>query len=235
MKPQIPFGIISIKHSFPVNMNYHKQSFKLKIDYEPKFAAGYFWAQQFWFNRGNGGYYGIQSDGDIDGTRQKIAIFSIWESVAAVKSSQPGSSAESFGHEGSGFSCKIPFQWEEGSSYKLELRRIFSGNIMENISWEASILNIVSNQAFLIGCISVPAVWGNLQPNSNFFVEYFRNVPSCYDTPFEKSVYGNLVMIDETEIDPIDSSYETYGQCADVGTISKNEYNDFIIESGCKR
>jgi hypothetical protein len=234
MKPQIPFGIISIEHSFPANTNYYKQSFKLTVEYEPKFTAAYFWAQQFWFYGGDGGYYGLQSDGDINGTRQKIAIFSIWKSVAAIKSSYPGSSAESFGHEGSGYSCKIPFPWEEGSSYKLEISSKPSDNIKDNISWEASILNITSNQTILIGCIAVPTDWGKLQPKSNFFVEYFRDVPSCFDTPFEKSIYGNLVMTEEREIEPINSSYKTYGQCAEIGTISKNEYNDFVIESGCK-
>ncbi|MBY0534901.1 MAG: DUF3472 domain-containing protein [Chitinophagaceae bacterium] len=230
MKPKIPFGIISIEHSWPANASYLKQSFALEVEYEPRITASYFWAQQFWFHGGDGGYFGIQSDGDINGTRQKIAIFSIWKSVGATRSDQANSSAESFGHEGSGYSCKIPFEWKEGIVYKLELVRKFSADEGKN-SWQAHIIDTSSKISFLIGTINVPLEWGNLQPKSNFFIEYFRAVASCQNVPYEKSVYSNPVMIEYTEIHPNSSNHKTYGECSSIGKIS-NQGNTFAIETG---
>jgi len=235
MEPKIPFGIASIEHTWPDNTNYCKQTFTLFVECEPKFTAAYFWAQQFWFHGGDGGYFGIQSDGDINGTRQKIAIFSIWKSVGTTKSPHPGSSAEPFGHEGSGYSCKIPFEWKEGILYKLEIRRAFVDSVYSKNSWQAFIKDMTSNQAFLIGSIEVPSDWGNLKADSNFFIEYFRYVPSCLDTPFQKSVYGIPLMFEEIKIEPYKSKYKTYGECAYIGSVLKNKNNEFIIESGRKR
>lgn len=234
MKPQIPFGIISVKHFWINSYNYYKTSFTLLVEYEPKIRAAYFWAQQFWFHGGDGGYFGIQSDGDINGSREKIAIFSIWKSIGAIKSNHAKSSAESFGHEGSGFSCKIPFAWKEGCVYKLELIRQSSADDTDTSSWQAYITDTGSSVTSLIGTINVPSDWGNLKPQSNFFVEYFRSVGSCQDTPFEKSVYGNLIMTEDKEIQPLNSSHETYGECANIGLISKTG-NSFVIETGQTR
>lgn len=234
MKPSVPFGIVSLKHTWPKNPEYTEQNFALTIDYEPKLESAYFWAQQFWFHQGDGGYWGIQSDGDINGTRQKIAIFSIWKAIDAINSTIEGSSAETFGHEGTGYSCKIPFNWDEGKLYKLRLLKIIPTNDDESVFWEASIVDMLDNKTFTIGRIAIPKNWGNLQEHSNFFVEYFRPINSCEETPYEKAIYSTPIMIEKIQVHPDNCIHESYGACASIGQISENVDGGFIIETGKK-
>lgn len=229
MKPKTPFGIVFIKHFWPESSQYQKTCFTLTVNEEPRMTASYFWAQQFWFHRGDGGYIGIQSDGDINGKRQKIAIFSIWKSVSAGKSVIHESSAEPFGHEGSGFSCKIPFEWLEGTVYKVVLQKVVLDSGRN--TWQGSIVDTSNGESSIIGRIEIPNGWGNLQPESNFFVEYFRPVESCESTPFQKSAFENPVMFEEVEIQPHKFDFDTYGECASIGTVAKNG-DVFNIETG---
>jgi len=220
MKPNIPFGIVSIQQSWTESSQYQKTSFTLTVNKEPRMNAGYFWAQQFWFHRGDGGYIGLQSGGNINGKCQKIAIFSIWKSVSANKSVIDESTAEPFAHEGSGFSCKIPFNWEEETAYKIMLQKV--GIKSAKNTWQGSVVNLLNGESSIIGNIDIPNEWGNLKPETNFFVEYFRPVESCESTPFQKSTFENSVIFKEVEVHPQKFNFNTYGECASIGTVNKN-------------
>jgi hypothetical protein len=227
MKSFVPGGIISIEHTWPLGNNYIEHSATLLIESEPKLESAYFWAQQFWFSNGDGGYMGIQTGGDLHALRQKIAIFSIWKALAAEKSTITNSFAGPFDHEGSGFSCKIPFEWKEGTMYILKLK-----NIESDTWWEASIEEVESTSISTIGRIQVPENWGNLKSKSNFFIEYFRPVNQCEDLPFEKTYFGEPVMKNNMEVRPNEHKICIYGKCISLGRIVENTGSTFTVETG---
>lgn len=230
MKPSIPFTTITLDHKWQVGNNYIEQSYILCIDVEPDFNAAYYWAQQFWFYGGNGnegGYFGIQSCGSIHNSTQKIAIFSIWRSLRAEKSCVINSSAEPFNHEGSGFSCKIPFPWEEGRKYKLTIRKLSLA------CWEASITDLAAGAEYSIGNITIPEEWGNLKPDGHFFIEYFRPIDSCEDLPYAKATYNRPVMANSAEVYPVHHNSKVEGPCEASGTIQMSE-GTFVIETGVR-
>ncbi len=76
----------------------------LTVLYEPKLPGlsghiDYFWAAQFWFGGGDGGYIGLQPDGIKKGAHVgKMAIVSIWDALDA----EPHENCEVFGGEGVG-------------------------------------------------------------------------------------------------------------------------------------
>ena len=62
----------------------------LTIEVDPGVQSAYYWAHQFGFKNGDGGYMGLQTNGFMQGEWVgKMAIFSIWEALAA----EPGPEA----------------------------------------------------------------------------------------------------------------------------------------------
>jgi len=93
----------------------------LTIDVDPGVQSTYYWAHQFDFKNGDGGYMGLQTNGCMQGEWVgKMAIFSIWEALEA-EPGDPGSSCEVFTGEGEGWSCRIKYNWVEGRTYCLQI------------------------------------------------------------------------------------------------------------------
>lgn len=64
---------------FP-KQNLNNIDFYFTIEHDPGTNTHYYWAQQFWFVNGSGGYLGLQRDGSLEnGKTGKVAIFSIWD------------------------------------------------------------------------------------------------------------------------------------------------------------
>jgi uncharacterized protein DUF3472 len=134
---------------------------------------GYFWSHQFWLVGGEAGYVGLQTVGSEP--TGKIAIFSIWDAVSA----DGPAFVSRFTGEGEGFSVRIPFEWEVGSTY--ELRVVAAGPHR----WEAFV------GAHLIGRIEVPAPWRGLRDVSIMWTErYAGPVASCADIAHSVARFG---------------------------------------------
>ena len=140
---------------------------------------GYFWSHQFWLVGGEAGYVGLQTLGSEP--TGKIAIFSIWDAVTADGPVY----VSRFDGEGVGYSVRVPFDWEVGSTY--ELRVAAAGPHL----WEAFV------GARLIGRIEVPARWRGLRDVSIMWTErYAGPVSSCADIAHSVAITaGDLVMI----------------------------------------
>jgi len=227
-----PGGILSVKHKWPNSKKFDNQDTFLTINQEPVEVSYYFWAQQFWFINGDGGYLGVQTGGQINGLNTKIAIFSVWQALDAKKANSTNSWAGAFGHEGTGFSCKIPFDWRQNIKYRLRLMKNASDTPPISNSWSAFIQEVSTGIEECIGQILLPSQWGGLTRDSNFFVEYFLPVNGCENVPFAQATlhrpnreYGNIIPIEVP-------TYETYGTCASNGRVTYRQDDSVLLETG---
>ena len=154
---------------------------------------GYYWANQFAFaNTGNGvdGYFGIQTIGSISSAstdpalrgnpasnrhiqRTRIAIFSIWNSLDGQPIGKK-SYAAAYGHEGSGWSCKIEYPWKQGVKYGFRVVETKEIDEKRNaIWWRGSVIDYSTNKETPIGKILAPRKWGRLSRHSSMFAEYY--------------------------------------------------------------
>jgi chitodextrinase len=139
--------------------------------------APYFWSQQFWLAGGSGGYSGLQTTAAYrpDGTRGKIAIFSIWDTFEMQAA--PGGSCNTFTGEGDGASCRIAWEWVPNHIYRLRVAT--SSSDATGRWWSSTVRDLTTGEERLIGSIKVPAAWGLLDDFMVSFTEYWGPVSDC--------------------------------------------------------
>ena len=140
-------------------------------------AASTFWALNWtWQDADFGGYLGLQTDGDrFGGARGELAIFSLWNAVAA-----DGGNCQPFGGEGEGFSCRLPFSFLADHWYRLRLWRL---EITEQGQWwGAWVIDDATGEEYLIGNIAVSAERLHVGAILNFS-EYFGSQVACDAVP----------------------------------------------------
>jgi hypothetical protein len=198
--------------------------FMLTINNE---APEYYWAHQFYFKNGDGGYMGLQTSARFNGTRTKVAIFSIWNAKSAEGAANGMS--EAFGHEGSGYSCRIPYNWQQGVQYRVRLWKI-EDNSNGDSWWGAWVTDMRTQKDDFIGKILVPASWSGLKPVSINFVEYWGMQDgkrhNCSEIPYTNSLFSFPSMNDGT-INPLNAAYKAYGECESIartGTVTSRSY-----------
>jgi hypothetical protein len=147
---------------------------------DPGPESTYFWAHQFRMIGGEGGYIGLQTKGNrIDGSLGKMAIFSIWDAEEA------DGPATRFSGEGTGWSCRIPYQWQAGRAYGL---RVFTPG---GGWWGGQVRDEATGQVSDLGGIRVPADWRNLDSWSVMWTEYYGPpLGSCRDLAHSSVVFG---------------------------------------------
>jgi hypothetical protein len=172
----------------------------------------YFWAHQFQLDGGEGGYLGLQTKGNrADGSLGKMAIFSIWDAVEAEGAGPEGSGAVRFGGEGTGWSCRIPYRWVAGDTYRLRVWTEGGG------WWSATVADEGSGQAHAIGRIRVPGDWGRLGSWSVMWTEYYGPpLRRCTDLAHSCAVFGTPTAEDGTRMVVPDRHHHhlSDGQCA---------------------
>ncbi len=145
--------------------------------------ATYFWSHQFGFVGGDGGYIGLQENGvGFNNYRGRLAIFSIWQATAAS-----GPACGTFGGEGTGYSCKIPYQWVTNRRYRL---RVWSmGSDSAGKWWGAWVMDRSTGVEDYIGSIRVPLPWGGLGSWSIMWTEYWSPITQCSDQPYANAIF----------------------------------------------
>lgn len=168
----------------PVN-GFYNFDVLLTIDVDPGVQSSYYWAHSFYFKNEKTGYMGLQTNGYIKGQLVgKMAIFSIWDALEAEPG--PGASSEEFTGEGEGWSCRIPYEWIEGRTYRLRVRAL--GNDEQgNEWWGAWIIDTSTSQETYIGKIKVPGSWQWLDDSSAVWVEYYGQVNNYDSIPYAKA------------------------------------------------
>jgi len=159
-----------------------------------------FWAHQFGFVNGSGGYLGLQ----IVGSQKKV-IFSIWDAITG----EPGNPFQE--GDGHGWQIIINYDWKLNRKYRL---RIWELNVEQNGDewWLAAVYDYASGVDTIIGKILVPAAWGWLSNTSVTWVEY-----AGYDSyvprniPYTRAVFSNLYARNPVENSGPDKLYVAYG------------------------
>lgn len=115
-------GIVSVQHSWPANSEFNKLSFFQQISNDGGTSSRYYWANQFQFKQGDGGYIGLQNRG----SKVHAFNYSIWK-AKGWKSGE----CSYFDHEGSGVQCQIVVPWKTGHQYKLDVSK--NGNLVTGV------------------------------------------------------------------------------------------------------
>ncbi|MDQ3932010.1 MAG: DUF3472 domain-containing protein [Actinomycetota bacterium] len=143
------------------------------LDHTP--GASFFWAHQFGFDAGDGGYIGIQDGSYPNGG--KIALFSIWQANAAS-----GPNCGVFSAEGRGYTCRIdPYSWVENRTYRLRVQA--SGSDDQGKWYGAWVQDVSSSIDSYIGKIRVPLSWGGLQGSTSWSEYFGPALKTCAEMP----------------------------------------------------
>jgi hypothetical protein len=140
-------------------------------------APATFWAQNWtWTGSSSGGYIGLQTDGTrFDGSRGDTAIFSLWNANGAS-----GPSCGTFGGEGVGYSCKLPYAISTGRYYRLRVWRLNADGLGQ--WWGGWVLDEQTGVETHIGSIRVASAHQLIAPPMNF-TEYYGTAVSCDAVP----------------------------------------------------
>ena len=198
----------------------------LTIEEAPK-KGNYYWAHQFQFkNPGDGGYMGLQLVNE-----NKIAIFSIWNALEAEAS--PDGYKVEFSGEGEGWSVRIPFEWEEKTTYTLRVWELSSSNEPNADEWwGAWIVNQETQKDTYVGKIKVPGSWNWLDSWSVSWVEYFGYVEDCDSLPYARARF-EFPSADSNTYEPVDMNTDIGERCTKYTKITETN-NGCIIETGKK-
>ncbi len=175
----------------PSGAGYYNLDMPVFTSNDPQASPGqatpaYYYATQFWFaNPGlNGGYIGLQSDGD-----GKRAIFSIWDASDAACGPVVGAICRPFSGEGEGYQTMIPYDWQAGHAYRT---RVWAVGVDEGGAWWlGAILDDMTGADTIIGTIRVPHGRGWLGGTLLNFVEWYGPQPAtCQDLPISVVFFG---------------------------------------------
>ncbi len=150
--------------------------------------GAYFWSHQFGFLNGDGGYMGLQNNGNtVSGQyNTKVAVFSIF---SAAIDATPGNCKIEYGNfdggAGAGTSCRIPYNWTFGHRYKM--RTVIGQNSdAAGTWWDGYITDLTSGVETQIGYIKVPKSWSGIN-SSIMWTEFFSaRAASCETHPYSR-------------------------------------------------
>ncbi len=173
----------------------------------------YFWAQQWRFEGGDVGYFGLQAhDRRDDGSVGKLAVFSVWSATGCADN--PGCQQSV---EGTPFwTCRRACEWVPGRTYRLRVTRTRPG------WWSASVTDRVTGAQLLVGSIQVPQGWGGLDlavHGSSMWTEFYAvnapgGVAACDLVSHARARFGVPVADGDTVVSAGHANRLGDGDCA---------------------
>lgn len=205
-----PGGMVQVDRSWPAaTQGYQSLDFGIQVTRDPGKGSFHYWAHQFYFVGGDGGYAGLQTDGE-DGAGKALNL-AIWKALDGVPLG--AAQCKPFDHEGDGVQCWLSFAWKEGVAYRI---RIASDGKQY---WKLSILDVSSRVETPVARIRVPETWGALQnASSEFFENYAQggdSLPSCAAVAPSSAIFGKTTA-NFGSVSPVMTKMKTYGECATV-------------------
>lgn len=197
-------GIVSTDARWPAaSAGYDRMTFYDQVDRDGGVRSNYYWANQFWFVGGDGGYIGLQNR-----SGQHWLNFSIW--LASGWDPASRAACSHFSHEGSGVQCQLQWDWKPGHKYKVDLVRA-SNRVTGTVT------DLMSGDSVAVATILIPTAWAGFKNAAVSFVEEFSQgsgqLASCSAIGAQSSVFyrpvanGNLPAASHTT--------RTYGNCND--------------------
>lgn len=213
-------GMVSYGHHFSTAGNHLEYEYNILDDGDSN--SNYYWATQFWFKNGNGGYAGLQR-----GSGKRIN-FSIWDVTEWDNNS--AAYCRSFDHEGDGVQCSYQYDWVEGENYKFDLAK-------EGRSVSLSVIATSTGVVTEVATIFVPESWGNIKNNINTFVEEYSQgagqLPSCNAMANTSSKIESVKMDGRAAIFATTKQYGNCGSyaeslCTNDGTCYSKTGEDYV-------
>ena len=179
----------------------------ITISTEPG-ANGYtYWAHQWGYAAGEGGYVGLQQR---TGT-EKALNFSIW-GATGWRDGAAGTYCRNFSHEGSGVQCDVTYDWRQGVTYTISVEKV------ANASWRATITDTSTKISTAVATIVLPSDRGGITTLSEWvenFAQGANTYASCAQVPKAVAVYGKP-RGNKGTVTPVSSSSYAYGNCASI-------------------
>jgi hypothetical protein len=146
-----------------------------------------FFAHQVWFNGGDAAYLGLQ-----DTPNGRIAIFSVWNSPGGAVAGS-GANCLTFGGEGVGWSCRVPYAWTVGTKYRL---RVWATASQANGSTQyiATVQNTATGVDTTIGYLWNAAGQGQLSSSVSWIEDYGTTTGSCGTETAASAVFSRPVL-----------------------------------------
>lgn len=201
----------------------------LTVDIDPGIKSYYYWAHQFSFENGDGGYMGLQTNGCMQGQWVgKMAIFSIWDALDAKPG--PGASFERFTGEGEGWSCRKKYNWVEGHTYGLRIEKE-EVDEKQNRWWGAYIIDTTTGEETFLGRIKVPASWKGLDASSIVWVEYYGKVYNCNSILYAEARFEQPTANSGSYV-PKEFTIEKGTACPNATSITSLENKGVLFKTG---
>lgn len=197
-------GIVSTDARWPAAAaGYDRMTFYDQVVQDGGARSNYYWANQFWFVGGDGGYIGLQNRAG-----QHWLNFSIW--LASGWDPASRAACNHFSHEGSGVQCQLKWDWKTGHKYKVEVARA-SNRVTGTVT------DLMTGDSVAVATILIPTGWSGFKNTTVSFVEEYsqgdNQLASCSAIGAQSSVFhlpvanGNLPASSQTT--------KTYGNCND--------------------
>ena len=152
----------------------------MTVEVDPGESASYYYSNTVYFpgyhvdasgSLHGAAYAGIQTNGHSgvdDRHVGKMAIFSAWDGKTGDV--VPGGWGSRFAENGTGYTVRVPFSWEEGITYRLQIAAVDEGP--DDRIWEATLTDVAAPSATRIGRITVDAAAGGIRRPITFHERY---------------------------------------------------------------
>lgn len=212
-------GMVAVNRQWPAtDVGFLDMEFGITVTQEPGRNGYTYWADQFWFKGGDGGYIGLQQRD----RNNKALNFSIWQATGWV--AEAGANCAFFGHEGSGVQCWIDYPWQQRTTYRIRV-------VAEDVGhWAAYITDTASGSRRKVATIQVPQTWGGIYATASFVEDYAQGADqrdSCAAVPPTSAVF-HRPSAENGSVLPISSTARTYGICAAIARASCTVDQDCI-------
>lgn len=190
----------------------HRQ--ELKATYDS--VDGNFWASNVPFTNWDGFYYGIQTEGNLQGSQggspTRVAVFSVFarwgtSTYRILDSYRCSNGADG----GGGVSCSRPYNWSEGTGYRFSLQITISNNSSlcpsgspnACLVYEGYVGHVGFADSTLISRWSlVPNTYGDLSVTDHFVEDFSNPQPSCPHHPRGEFDYPTYIFGSTTATSP---------------------------------
>lgn len=212
-------GMVAVNRQWPASdTGFLDMEFGVTVVQEPGRNGFTYWADQFWFKGGDGGYIGLQQRD----ANKKALNFSIWQATGWV--AEKGANCAFFGHEGSGVQCWIDYGWKQGTTYNIRVTAEDLGH------WAAYITDTAGGATRKVATIQVPQTWGGIYATASFVEDYAQGADqrdSCEAVPPTSAVF-HLPKAENGTVLPLSSTARTYGTCVAIARASCTVGQDCI-------